>query len=134
MKRTVFVIPDGTYGGSWGASAATPGIKDRYYGRYELQYGVFNIAPDGPLTKRAREVMDLLSARIGTLGAPADRSLRQQGVADTLFFDLMHDELADAFRRFCRVRRADLVTTGNDRDRNAHTLRDLERICNVVSQ
>ncbi len=128
------MIPDGTYGGSWGASAATPGIKDRYYGRYELQYGVLNIAPDGPLTKRAREVMDMLSARIGTLGVPADSSLRQQGMADTLFLDTMHKELADAFERFRQVKPADLLTSGNDRDRNARTLRDLQRACNIVTQ
>lgn len=124
MKRTVFIVPDKKYGGSWG-SPQKPGIKDAFYGSYDLAYGAFEAAGASRAAARAKSIVDAIT--------PLIEAMRAQKVQDTWFLDRLHDQLAGALDALAVLKDADIAASGADRDVNARTLMDLKRLCRLPS-
>jgi tRNA(Arg) A34 adenosine deaminase TadA len=122
MKRTVFVIPDKKYGGSWG-TPQSPGIKDKFYGSYDLAYAAFAVAGASPSATKAKVIADTL--------APLIDAMRTQGVQDTWFLDRLHDQIGAALEALVALKDTDITASGTDRDINVKTLMDLKRLCRL---
>lgn len=134
MKRNIYLVPDNVYGGSWDwrSEPGRSGIKDKYYQKYDMEYGRLDFAiSDGPIIQNAKRLYDDLLAKIGD-AATADGSLRQKQIFDTFFFDHLRPELQSIFDYFKEVRERDLITGGDDRVRNETTLNGLKRLCDVT--
>ncbi|HMF58031.1 MAG TPA: hypothetical protein VK619_16930 [Pyrinomonadaceae bacterium] len=134
MKRNVYLVPDSVYGGSWDwrGEKERKGIKDKYYQKYDLEYGRLNfMANDGAIIQNAKRLYDDLLAKIGD-SASAEGSLRQKQVFDTLFFDHLSPELQAIFDYFKELQETDLITQGDNRIRNQKTLDGLKRLCDTT--
>lgn len=122
MKRTVFLIPDKKYGGSWG-TAASPGIKQKFYGSYDLAYGACDVVGGSRAAVMAKAIAD----RMG----PLIDDMRAKGLQDTWFFDRLHEHLGDALDALVTLKEADIAAQGSDRPINVRTLSDLKRLCRL---
>lgn len=124
MKRTVFVIPDKKYGGSWGIPK-DPGIKDKCYAGYDLAYGAFAPVGGSPIAHAAKA----LCGRV----MPAIDAMRTQGVQDTWFLDRIHGEIGAARSALTSFKSNDVSVAGPATAINVRTLMDLKRLCRLPS-
>jgi tRNA(Arg) A34 adenosine deaminase TadA len=122
MKRTVFIIQDKKFGGSWG-DAKSPGIKDHFYPSYDLSYGPFGVVGSSPIATKAGAILDTIS--------PLIQAMRTQGLQDTWFLDRLHDQLGAALDALTTLKDSDVAATGGDKAINLRTLMDLKRLCRL---
>jgi hypothetical protein len=122
MKRTVFVIPDEKYGGSWGTPQRA-GIKDRFYASYDLGYGALTVAGASAAAESSRKLVDAI--------APLIAAMRREGVQDTWFLDRLHNELRAGLDALSALKISDIAAADADRDINLKTLMDLKRLCRL---
>ncbi len=122
MKRTVFVIPDEKYGGSWG-TPQRPGIKDRFYASYDLGYEALALAGASAAVERSRNLVGAI--------APLISAMRKEGIQDTWFLDRLHHELRAGLDALTALKNSDIAASGTDRDINLKTLMDLKRLCRL---
>lgn len=135
MKRSVYLVPDSVYGGSWDwrSEPGRSGIKDKYYPKYEMQYSRLEFTGDeGTITQNAKHLYADLLAKIGD-SASTEGSLRQKLIYDTLFFDHLYPELRAIFEYFSGVEDTHLITEGDDQLRNLTTLRGLKSLIKATS-
>ncbi|HEX8072061.1 MAG TPA: hypothetical protein VF546_19080 [Pyrinomonadaceae bacterium] len=134
MKRNVYLVTDYVYGGSWDwrSEPGRSGIKDKYYQKYDMEYGRLNFTTDdGTVIQNAKRLYGDLLAKIGD-SASAEGSLRQKQIFDTLFFDHLRPELQTIFEYFKELKETDLITQGDDRARNQKTLGGLRQLCDAA--
>lgn len=116
VKRTVFLIPDKRYGGSWG-SEANPGIKGQFYPSYDMRYERFEARGASRVGILAGELWLDVASRIDVL--------RSDGVLDTRFLDHLRNDLERALCLLSELEIDHLVAP----DTNGRTLRELKRVC-----
>lgn len=143
MKRVVYVTADSKYGGSWDArplpsggitcTCAPPakenvschctGLHEAYYSTYDQCYEQLDLNALTGVLKKTQSLLQRIRERISSFEA--------ENVPGTQFFDYMVPELAEAYQQFNDLRRSQLSTKGADLDRNARTLSDLKKLCNI---
>lgn len=112
VKRVVYLIPDGKFGGSWRA------IKDNFYRGYELAFEPLLPVAMGPLGARAA----LLHAEL--MGAIDE--MRTAGIQDTWFLDRVHPLLSRALDALLVTRAEEVPDEVNQR-----LLTDLKLVCRL---
>lgn len=118
MKRIAFVIPDVKYAGFYEAT------KEKYFPtRESVRESVTFAGADSAFIREVRELHAGLLKRVEELLA------KQLNLINVL--DQSADILASAANLLRKTTAADLATKGDDQVRNARTLADMKRACNL---
>ena len=113
MKRTVFLLADAKYGGTWQL------VKDRCYPKDEAHYAQWSVTAGlSPFT-------DQVAGLYATVIAKTD-ALRAKGIRDTHLLDFCRDEALTAFDLLRRIAPADLTSVANGDARNATSVGGLQ--------
>ena len=143
MKRVVYVTADSKYGGSWDArplpgggitctcappakdntSCRCTGLHKAYYSTYDQSYEQLDLANITGVLKKTQFLLQRIQERISSLEA--------ENVPGTQFFDYMVPELTEACTQLTNLQQSHLSAKGIDLTRNARTLGDLKKLCNI---
>jgi len=120
MKRVVFILEDGKYGGAWGY------LKEHFYKNDQEVYGPLAINGSTTLTREAAKLNRALQKKVQTLRR------KSKPPPDTHMLDECRAELQRAFELLRNVSPWDLRTTDPvDREHILRMLRELKVACNM---
>ena len=132
MKRTVFIIDDATFGGSFYGNhgGAQRGIKNNYYSTYDLEYAYLKFdARDGEIISAAQRILNDIRRKVGRSDSD---SLRGRHVYDTLVFDHLRDDLFAINNYFQSLDEPSSLASGVTYKSNLRMLIDLKTRCGDV--
>ena len=111
MKRIVYIIPDATYGQSFGS------LKDKYYGTYDITYESLKI----PTYSESKLIINSGAKRKWLIDYVNSYSLNA-----TLYLDDLKDFLNECNTQFLQLTAADLLTEKEEKQKNLKTLTGLQ--------